>query len=138
MENMKTNQEKITSQDINRVSKRWIMASQITWNSILTGGQCGNAWNGRELLKELYEKGAGRIEILAAGGINAEVIEKLIPLTGISSYHMSGKILVESGMTYRKAGVSMGLPEREEYALWQTSKEKVMQAVKVLKNVQNE
>ena len=32
MENMKTNQEKITSQDINSVSKRWILASQITWN----------------------------------------------------------------------------------------------------------
>jgi PTS system mannose-specific IID component len=32
MENMKTNQETITSQDINSVSKRWILASQITWN----------------------------------------------------------------------------------------------------------
>ena len=32
MENLKTNQEKITQQDIKRVSKRWIMASQITWN----------------------------------------------------------------------------------------------------------
>lgn len=32
MENTKTNQNYITKQDINRVSKRWIMASQITWN----------------------------------------------------------------------------------------------------------
>jgi copper homeostasis protein len=103
----------------------------------LTGGQCGNAWNGRELLKELYEKSAGRIEILAAGGINAEVIENLIPLTGIASYHMSGKVVVDSIMTYRKAEMSMGLPERDEYALWQTSEEKVKQAVQVLKNVQN-
>lgn len=37
-------------------------------------------------------------------------------------------------MTYRKAGVSLGLPERNEYAFWQTSKEKVAQAVQILKN----
>jgi len=36
-------------------------------------------------------------------------------------------------MTYRKAGSSMGLPERDEYVLWQTSEEKVKQAVQVLK-----
>ncbi|HCD42237.1 MAG TPA: copper homeostasis protein CutC [Lachnoclostridium sp.] len=112
-------------------------AVSLEMKTILTGGQCGNAWNGRELLKELYEKSAGRIEILAAGGINAEVIENLIPLTGIASYHMSGKVVVDSIMTYRKAEMSMGLPERDEYALWQTSEEKVKQAVQVLKNVQN-
>jgi PTS system mannose-specific IID component len=32
MENLKTNQGQITEQDIKRVSKRWILASQITWN----------------------------------------------------------------------------------------------------------
>lgn len=32
MENMKTNQGQITEQDIRRVSKRWILTSQITWN----------------------------------------------------------------------------------------------------------
>lgn len=36
-------------------------------------------------------KSAGRIEILAASGIGAESIEKLLPYTGITSYHMSGK-----------------------------------------------
>lgn len=112
-------------------------AVSLEMDTILTGGQCGDAWDGRELLKELYEKGAGRIEILAAGGMNAEVIQKLVPLTGITSYHMSGKIEVDSMMTYRKAGNSMGLPERDEYALWQTSKEKVIQAIQVLKDVQN-
>ncbi len=112
-------------------------AVSLEMKTILTGGQCGDAWDGREMLKELYEKSAGRIEILAAGGIDAEVIGKLIPLTGIASYHMSGKVEVDSIMTYRKAGISMGLPERDEYALWQTSKENVKQAVQVLKSIQN-
>lgn len=110
-------------------------AVSLGMKTILTGGQCGNAWDGRELLKELYEKSAGRIEILAAGGINAEVMEQLILFTGITSYHMSGKIEVDSMMTYRKAGTSMGLPERDEYDLWQTSGEKVKQAVHILKGV---
>ena len=112
-------------------------AVSLGMNTILTGGQCGTAWDGRELLKELYEKSAGRIEILAAGGINAEAMDKLISFTGITSYHMSGKIEVDSMMTYRKAGTSMGLPERDEYALWQTSEEKIKQAVQVLESVQN-
>lgn len=102
-------------------------------DTILTGGQCGNAWDGRELLKTLEEQSAGRIEILAAGGIGADVIQKLIPYTGITSYHMSGKIEIESAMKYRKAEASMGLPERDEYAIWQTSEEKVRQAAAVLR-----
>lgn len=32
MENLKINQEKITNEDIKKVSWRWIMGSQITWN----------------------------------------------------------------------------------------------------------
>lgn len=58
-------------------------------------------------------KSAGRIEILAASGIGAESIEKLLPYTGITSYHMSGKIVVDSAMKYRKEGIGLGLSERE-------------------------
>ena len=32
MENLKINQQVITDEDIKKVSWRWIMASQITWN----------------------------------------------------------------------------------------------------------
>lgn len=105
----------------------------IGMDTILTGGQSETAWCGRELLKELQVKSAGRIEILAAGGIDAGEIKKLLPFTGITSYHMSGKIEMNSVMAYRKAGASMGLPDRDEYVLWQTSGEKVRQAAKILK-----
>lgn len=83
--------------------------------------------------KALQEKSAGRIEILAASGIGAESIEKLLPYTGITSYHMSGKIVVDSAMEYRKEGIGLGLSERGDYALWQTSEEEIVKAVKVLK-----
>ena len=84
-------------------------------------------------MKALQEKSAGRIEILAASGIGAESIEKLLPYTGITSYHMSGKIVVDSAMKYRKEGIGLGLSERGDYALWQTSEEEIVKAVKVLK-----
>lgn len=110
-------------------------AIQLGINTILTSGQKQSAWEGRELLKELIEKADGRIDIMAGAGIGASVIEKLIPVTGGTSYHMSGKVTLDSPMKYRKADVSMGLPSLSEYEIWQTSEDAVRRAVDVLKNV---
>lgn len=107
-------------------------AIQLGINTILTSGQKQSAWEGRELLKELIEKADGRIDIMAGAGIGASVIQKLIPVTGGTSYHMSGKVTLDSQMKYRKADVSMGLPSLSEYEIWQTSEEAVRAAVNVL------
>lgn len=107
-------------------------AIQLGINTILTSGQKQSAWEGRELLKELVEKAEGRIDIMAGAGIGASVIQKLIPVTGGTSYHMSGKVTLDSQMKYRKADVSMGLPSLSEYEIWQTSEEAVRAAVEVL------
>ena len=107
-------------------------AIQLEINTILTSGQKQSAWEGRELLAELIEKADGRIDIMAGAGISAEVIEKLIPATKGTSYHMSGKITLDSPMKYRKADVSMGLPSLSEYEIWQTSESAVRAAVEVL------
>lgn len=107
---------------------------ELKYDTILTGGQALSAWDGRDILKKLQKKSQGRIEILTAGGICREVIEKLLPYTGITSYHMSGKIEVESAMAYRKPGASMGLPERDEYKLLRTDSSKVKAAVDFLQS----
>lgn len=101
-------------------------------HTILTSGQKASAWEGRDLLCQLIEQAADRIDIMAGAGINASVIEKLLPVTKGTSYHMSGKITLDSKMKYRKADVSMGLPSLSEYEIWQTSEEAVREAVKVL------
>ncbi|MBQ6844828.1 MAG: copper homeostasis protein CutC [Agathobacter sp.] len=103
-------------------------------NTILTSGQKQSAWEGRELLAELVEKADGRIDIMAGAGINAGVIEQLIPVTKGNSYHMSGKVTLDSPMRYRKADVSMGLPSLSEYEIWQTSEAAVHEAVEILQN----
>lgn len=101
-------------------------------HTILTSGQKASAWEGRDLLCQLIEQADGRIDIMAGAGISASVIEKLLPVTKGTSYHMSGKITLDSKMNYRKADVSMGLPSLSEYEIWQTSEEAVREAVQVL------
>lgn len=100
--------------------------------TILTSGQKNSAWDGRMLLKELATKSKDRIEILAGAGIDADTIAKLYKETGITSYHLSGKIKKESKMEFRNPQVSMGLPGFSEYEIWQTSKENVENARMVL------
>lgn len=103
-------------------------------DTILTSGQKQSAWDGRELLQQLIEKADGRMDIMAGAGISAQTIAQLIPVTGGTSYHMSGKVTLDSPMRYRKTEVSMGLPSLSEYEIWQTSEGIVKEAKEVLAN----
>lgn len=103
--------------------------------TILTSGQNNSAWEGRDLIKELVEQSAGRIEILAGAGISPETIEKLVPYTGASSYHMSGKVTLDSTMEFRRERVSMGFPGFSEYEIWQTDAENIRRAAEVLERL---
>ena len=103
-------------------------------DTILTSGQKQSAWAGRELLAQLQEQAAGRIAIMAGAGIGAKTIAQLLPVTGITAYHMSGKETLDSNMRYRQDGVSMGLPGISEYEIWQTSEALVREAAEVLNN----
>ena len=53
----------------------------------------------------------------------------------MADFFQSGKIVVDSAMKYRKEGIGLGLSERGDYALWQTSEEEIVKAVKVLKTI---
>lgn len=100
--------------------------------TILTSGQKNSAWEGRASLAKLQEESRGRIEILAGSGIKPEIIGQLHKETGITSYHMSGKVVVDSKMTFRREGVNMGLPGFSEYEIWQSSAEKIKEARKIV------
>lgn len=47
-------------------------------------------------------------------------------------FHMSGKTVLQSGMEYRKQGVSMGLPSLSEFELWRTEERNVRAAREAL------
>ena len=108
-------------------------AVEMGFDTILTSGQAPTAWEGRDLLRELQKKSRGRIEILAASGIGPEPIRNLIPFTGISSYHMSGKAELESAMTFRKKGIGLGLSESSDYKILRTDSHGNRTSVALLK-----
>lgn len=107
-------------------------------DTILTSGQKASAWEGKELLQELQKAAKGKIEILAGAGINSRNIKRLAEVTGISSFHMSGKQEIESKMIFRRTGVPMGLPGFSEYQIWQTDCNEIAEAVKQLEQLGQE
>ena len=107
-------------------------ARELGVNTILTSGQAPSSLEGIDLYEKLIEKANGEISILAGGGIKASTIEKLLKQTSLTAFHMSGKIVVESGMEFRNPAVSMGLPGISEYNIWLTDESNVREARKVL------
>lgn len=97
-------------------------------NTILTSGQKDNCLAGEELIRQLHDKAEGKVDILAGAGVNAQVIEKMVRSTKLTSFHLSGKVTLDSSMKYRKEGVSMGLPSLSEFEIWQTKEENIRAA----------
>ncbi len=103
--------------------------------TILTSGQKESCSEGMELLAGLVKSGGGQVDIMAGGGVDAQNIKLLAPVTGVTSYHMSGKEVLDSTMTYRKEGVSMGVPGLGEYRIFRTSGQKVREARQALEGL---
>ena len=110
-------------------------AKELGIDTILTSGQKGNCVDGSPLIKELIERTGNDINILIGAGVSADVIKKVYEMTGGTNYHMSGKRVMDSRMTYRREEVSMGLPSLSEYDIWETSADEIAKAVKVLKEL---
>lgn len=103
-------------------------AKSIGIDTILTSGQRGSCLEGRELIAGLVRESGDDLDIMAGGGVDAGAIEQLIPATHARCYHMSGKMVLDSAMTFRRAEVSMGVPGLGEYGLYRTDAEKVRAA----------
>lgn len=56
---------------------------------ILTSGQECSCYNGAEMLRQLIEKAAGRIQILPGGGIDVFNLRDVIERTGTDQVHMA-------------------------------------------------
>lgn len=102
-------------------------AKSLGIRTILTSGGCGSAWEGAAVLARLKAR-AGSVDIMAGAGIHAKAIALLRRETGLTTFHMSGKTVVESAMEYRNPRVNMGLPQLSEYELWRTDEEAVRRA----------
>ncbi len=107
--------------------------------TILTSGQAQSAAAGKELLRELLAAAAGRIDLMAGAGVKRENILELHAHTGIRVFHTSARRgTLDSGMVYRKEGVSMGLPSLSEYEVWRTSEEEVRGCAQIVHGLSGE
>ena len=100
--------------------------------TILTSGQAASAPEGAELLRQLVARAGDSIEILAGAGVSARNIPALAAQTGARAFHLSGKQVLESRMTFRREGVPMGLPGFSEFEMWQTSEQNIRAARQAL------
>lgn len=100
--------------------------------TILTSGQAASAPQGAALLRQLTEQAGKDVEILAGAGVSAQNIPVLAAQTGVRAFHLSGKQVLQSRMTFRHEGVPMGLPGFSEFEVWQTSEANVRAARQAL------
>ena len=101
--------------------------------TILTSGQESGAEAGRAMLRLLRQRAAGRIDVMAGGGVKSRNIWELYEFTGIRVFHTSGRRgTVDSGMVYRKNGVNMGLAGLSEYELWRTDEEEFQACARIV------
>ena len=100
--------------------------------TILTSGQAASAPQGAALLRQLTERAGKDVEILAGAGVSAQNILVLATQTGVRAFHLSGKQVLQSRMTFRREGVPMGLPGFSEFEVWQTSEANIRAARQAL------
>lgn len=98
-------------------------AAALGVDTVLTSGAAASCLEGMDMLARLLalREEIDGPEVLIGAGVNAEAIRKLqARLPGARAFHMSGKILIESGMRFRRQGVPMGLPGLDEWHIQQT------------------
>lgn len=89
----------------------------ITWgyHRVLTSGQAQNAPAGAELIKAMQHQAAGKLTIMAGGGLTADNISVFVARTQVSDVHLSAKKLIPSRFkTTSTVTLSIpGIPEDE-------------------------
>ena len=108
-------------------------AVRLGCRTILTSGQARNALEGTGVLRDLVLRAAGRIEIMAGCGVRKENIQAIHERAGVWAFHTTGRSApLDSGMIYRRPGVSMGLPSLSEYELWQTDEQEFEKCARIV------
>ena len=96
---------------------------------VLTSGQAARALDGVATIAGVVQRAAGRIGVVAGGGIRPDNVKAVVQGSGVSEIHLRGSGLVQSGMEFRRAGVALNrLQETGEYA-WTETMESVIREV---------
>ena len=83
---------------------------------VLTSGLAATAEEGIPVITAMVSRAAGRIGVLAGGGIDEGNAARIVRETGVREIHVRGSRATESAMAFRRAGVFMGKRyEPDEY-----------------------
>lgn len=86
---------------------------------VLTSGQHATAEAGVAVIKAVVEASAGRLIVMACGGLDATNIARIRRETGAPELHFAAQKAVPSGMTFRNPRIGMGGTDLErEYTNW--------------------
>jgi copper homeostasis protein len=97
---------------------------------VLTSGQAPSALLGSEAIAALVAQSAGRITIMAGGGINEANAARIVRETGVREIHVGAGGIRHSGMDFRREGVFMGKAyQPDEYRRVETDPERVREIV---------
>ena len=106
-------------------------AAALGIDTVLTSGGAGSCRKGISQLAALLRlrDELDGPEVLIGAGVNAAVIDELRAALPVArAFHASCKTLLESGMTFRREGVPMGLPGLDEWHIQQTDADAVRAA----------
>ena len=107
-------------------------AKELQLATILTSGQAASAPQGAPLLHQLVQAAGNDIEILVGAGVGHANLPALAAQTGARAFHLSGKKVLDSRMTFRREGVPMGLPGFSEFDIWQTDEATIREVRTIL------
>ena len=113
----------------------YLAAGRMGIDTVLTSGAAGNCLAGAETIAKLLQlrDAENTPEVLIGAGVKASVIRAIRDqLPKAEAFHMSGKIEIESKMTFRREGVPMGLPGLDEWHIQQTSVDAIRAAKEAL------
>lgn len=106
---------------------------------LLTSGQAANAYEGKNMLRQLVQSAFNTpMAIMAGGGINSRNIISLAQATGLTMFHSSASQWVNSTMQYHQSNVSMCTrTSNNEYATLQTSPDETRALIRALQSMQD-
>ena len=103
---------------------------------LLTSGQKQTAIEGSGLITSLVKQSQGKIIIMPGSGVDKINIAILAKKTGACEFHLTGRMPVDSGMTFRQPGISMsGISGIDEYSRKVADTEKIKRIIEILKNI---
>lgn len=96
---------------------------------VLTSGGATSALEGAKRIRSLRGKAAGRIHVLAGGGIREENVAEVVRLSGVSEVHVRGAKVVRTNMTAAHSRIRLRKALPEDDGAWEETDEARIRAV---------